>query len=41
MIFIFNIFAAPAKYYIILMSLITLKKDLLNRARRAEINIIN
>ncbi len=40
-IFILNIFAAFAKYYIILVPLITLKKDLLNRARRVEINAVS
>ncbi len=40
-IFIFNVFAAPAKYYIILILLVVLKKDLLNRARRAEVNTVN
>ncbi len=40
-IFIFNVFAASAKCYIILILLIALKKDLLNRARRIEINMIS
>ena len=37
-IFILSVFAASARCHVVLVSLIALKKDLLNRARRAGMN---
>jgi len=41
MIFMLSVFAAPARCYVVLVLLVALKKDLLDRARRAGVNAVS
>ncbi len=41
MIFMFNVFVGFVRCYIVLVLLMALKKDLLDRVRRAGVNTIN